>query len=487
VRTVIARVRPSALALVALVLVLALVAWRAAHHVITRYDTEFHLAWGRDLVHGRLPGFDQTTAPTEHPLFIVVGMLSNLVPGVDPHLVIHAITYLEFGAVIVLVLLLGAELFSWAAGAVGAGVMVVNSPLLTDAAGAEKDLLSSVLVLLAVLLAVRRPRRAVPPLVLLGLAGLIRPEAWALAGVYWLSQLPRRTNCERLALGLLAAAAPAIWFGFDLLVTGDPLFSFSTTRDYLGPQKSGLGEGVSRLWLFLKLDLGRGALYGGLAGAVAVVLLPWRRGFVRETRQISGAVALPLATVAISSASFIALGAGKLPLYERFLFVPISLLAVFFGFAVTAAWHLAPRSLAAVAGVAGLTAAVSAAVYVPDQIDRTQALLPFLHLEYRATHGLDELVRTREAKNIVRRCPTVAVSPFGVRPYLANYLHREPPSIWTRFPPPQRLALFAPADQLVQDILYDIQRTPRRPMFGTPPGYRLVAATDDWRVLARGC
>ncbi len=41
-------------------------------------------------------------------------------------------------------------------------------------------------VIWAAVLEVQRPRRGLAPLILLSLAGLLRPEAWLLAGIYWL-------------------------------------------------------------------------------------------------------------------------------------------------------------------------------------------------------------------------------------------------------------------------------------------------------------
>src|SRR5271154_7148667 len=42
------------------------------------------------------------------------------------------------------------------------------------------------LIVWAVALEVERPRRGVPVFVILAAAGLLRPDAWVLSGVYWL-------------------------------------------------------------------------------------------------------------------------------------------------------------------------------------------------------------------------------------------------------------------------------------------------------------
>src|SRR5690606_7139235 len=68
----------------------------------------------------------------------------------------------------------------------------------------------------------RRDDRVV--VALLVLAGLLRPEAWILAGLFalWRRSVP---------LLLAAAVAPVIWAGVDLAVTGDPLRSLTGTSE----------------------------------------------------------------------------------------------------------------------------------------------------------------------------------------------------------------------------------------------------------------
>ena len=79
---------------------------------------------------------------------------------------------------------LGAELFSPAVGVVAALVVLTRPALERDALLGYQDTPFAVLIVWAVLLEARRPRRGVPVLVLLAVAGLMRPEAWALAGLY---------------------------------------------------------------------------------------------------------------------------------------------------------------------------------------------------------------------------------------------------------------------------------------------------------------
>ena len=52
------------------------------------YDSVYTLVWGRELWDGVLPSFDAYRAPTQHPLWVLVGMvLAPLGQGADRVLV----------------------------------------------------------------------------------------------------------------------------------------------------------------------------------------------------------------------------------------------------------------------------------------------------------------------------------------------------------------------------------------------------------------
>ena len=85
------------------------------------------------------------------------------------------------------------------------------------------------LVVWAATLESRSPRRGTPVLVLLTVAGLLRPEAWLLAGLYWLWLAPSLSRPLALRALALIAAAPCLWGLFDLITAGDPVFSFTHT------------------------------------------------------------------------------------------------------------------------------------------------------------------------------------------------------------------------------------------------------------------
>ena len=94
--------------------------------------------------------------------------------------------------------LLGAELFSPAVGVVTALVVLTRPALERDALVGYQDTAFAVLIVWAVLLEARHAKRGVPVLVLLALAGLMRPEGWALGRLYTLDLWRGASERERL-------------------------------------------------------------------------------------------------------------------------------------------------------------------------------------------------------------------------------------------------------------------------------------------------
>ena len=95
------------------------------------------------------------------------------------------------------------------------------------------------MVVWAAALEAQRPRRGAAGPLLLTVAGLLRPEAWVLAGMYWCWMARRASWRDRVLLALLAAVAPVVWALTDWAVTGDPLFSLhytSSSAEDLGRQ-----------------------------------------------------------------------------------------------------------------------------------------------------------------------------------------------------------------------------------------------------------
>src|SRR3954453_9544737 len=212
-------------------------------HAFLNYDSFYALVWGKDLVHGIAPDYKVPVAPTPHPLAIAVG--AALSPfGDSAEDLFLALVILSMGALGVALYRLGRELYDWPVGLFAAVIYLTRAPPANFGHRAYVDLPTIAFILWAAVLEARRPRRGWPVLVLLGLAGLLRPEAWLFIAAYLLWLFPALAWPGRMRYAPLAAAAPLIWGVSDLLVTGDALWSFHGTHELaqqLG-RKTGIGN-----------------------------------------------------------------------------------------------------------------------------------------------------------------------------------------------------------------------------------------------------
>src|SRR4051794_6695175 len=153
-------------------------------HAFLNYDTFYALVWGSDLVHGRTPDYTVPVAPTPHPLAQLVGIvLSPFGAGAED--VMLAIGLLALGLLVVGLFRLGQELFGVWAGVLAAAIIVTRVPILSFGIRGYVDLPTAAFVVWAAVLEVRKPFRGAPVLILFGLAGLLRPEAWLYGAAYW--------------------------------------------------------------------------------------------------------------------------------------------------------------------------------------------------------------------------------------------------------------------------------------------------------------
>ncbi|MEA2450320.1 MAG: hypothetical protein QOG63_2252, partial [Thermoleophilaceae bacterium] len=194
------------------------------------YDARYALDWARDFWHGSNPDFLAQWAPTPHPLSTALSSLA-LPFGHSGDQLIVWLVLLGFGALVWLSYRLGATLFNHWAGVVVALVVATRPALLRDTLLGYQDIWFETLVVGAVLLEAQKRRRGLPVLALLGLAGLLRPEAWILSGLYWLWLWPASAPRQRVLYAAIVAAAPALWALMDLIVTGDALHSLHGTAD----------------------------------------------------------------------------------------------------------------------------------------------------------------------------------------------------------------------------------------------------------------
>jgi hypothetical protein len=362
--------------------VAAVVAW-ALVPTYPNYDTYYHLVWGRELLDGVKPTFTAYAAPTEHPLFLLLCAVVGLV-GTDADRLLVLICSLSLVALVWGTYRVGEAVFGRWPGVLGALFVGSSFAFLLYAARAYVDVPFLAIVLWAAALEARSPRRGRAVMGLLAVAGLLRPEAWVLAGAYWLWCIwgPALT-LSRLRLDLLALAvlAPLIWAAVDLWDTGDPLFSLHATSDLADElnRTQGLAD-VPRSFVSFVVDAARPPV---ALAALAGVVLAWR---LRAGRSLH----VPIALFGAGVLTFLATGVAGLSVLPRYLTVPVVAVCIVAGYGVLGFTTLGPGRLRLWWSRAAVAAAVLGAVFVVIKapvIDRLFTELRFIrgtHTELRA-------------------------------------------------------------------------------------------------------
>jgi hypothetical protein len=446
-------------------------------HAFLNYDTFYALVWGDELVGGHTPQYDSPVAPTPHPLAIAVGTLASRFgdagEGVMLGIVLFAIGWLVVG-----LYRLGRESFAWPVGVLAAVIFATRVPPLNFGIRGYVDLPAIALVVWAAVLEARRPRRGWPVLVLLGLAGLLRPEAWLFLAVYWLWLFPERSWSARVGLGLLAAAAPAIWLASDLAVTGDALWSLHGTHDLAGELKRPTGlENVPKLMPRRLGEIMRlPELIASVLGFAAALVWMRRRALV------------PAAVVVLNGVAYLVLAAAGLPLLGRYLFLAGAMLSLFAAIAVFG-WTALPadHAMRNPWRIGGLVVLAAILLFMPNQVDRLTTLHDDIAARQRVDADLHELVETRRARDALERCGALYVPNHRTVPQLAYWTGRRPAAIVSaqRRTPSRRGLFVAPASRRVAKLSIldkrDLSAPARR-----PAGYREIARNRSW-VLYGGC
>jgi hypothetical protein len=453
------------------------------------YDTLYALAWGGQLSRGSTPAYDVPIAPTPHPLVEVLGVV--LAP-LGPHAVENvtvALAFLALSACGWVIYRLGAEWFGRAAGALAALIFLTRAEVLSYGVRAYVDLPYLLLVLSALLVESRRRRTGddgpaaagaggpagAPVLALLALAGLLRPEAWAFSGLYWLYLTPWRTRTrgEVVRLTMLAAAAPLIWVLSDLAITGDPLWSLTHTQHTasLFDRVTGIANVPEyiprRIGEILRPPVLLGAALGG------VLSLLWLR-----RRALLGAIAGVVAVVVF--AAFASIG---LPINTRYSFLAAAILCIFAG-AGAFGWTRLPRGDRRrrwwMAGSAVVVVALVA--YAPSDYHAAHRELGKL----ARTHTIeDELVALVEDGAINLRCGPIGVPNHAPVPLLSLYLKTSPRNIVS--PEAGHIASGVYVDPASKEVEADYVLDSRDPVerVSVPPGFSESAANGSWLIFQR--
>lgn len=450
------------------------------------YDVAYALVWGRQILHGSLPDYSTPGASTPHPLGTLLATLAAAV-GSSPGAwyAVQAIVFLSLGIAGTALFMLTRRCLhenATVGAVVAVGALLLSPPFLTGALGGSglSDMPALALILTAAAAIAGRPTSGRTPLVLLGLAGLMRPEAWGLAAAYWLylaaHRSPRRELIDAAALVL---AAPILWALCDAIVTGDPTYSLSHTQDasVAGAFVHGVGHVPHAALHGLRDLIGLPVLLGGAIGAASALALARR-----------GATLVPLGLLAVALAEFAVLGLADVPLLPRFLLVPAAMTCFFFAYAVvTGGERLVGRDRPALRRLWTAAAAVlvvfAAASHLAGDVHVRRDQRTAVHAEA----DLVALADRPEVRAALRGCPDFYVARFTLTSLVAYDFDRPPQTI-------RRTSTHAPAQGLILTPVSAAAGagfgvTPRRlhALGGVTFGATLVSRNRSWRLYARAC
>jgi hypothetical protein len=227
----------------------------------------------------------------------------------------------------------GQVLFGTIAGALAAVLVATRSPLWGFSELGFMDAWAAAFVVWAALLELRSPRRGPPVFVLLGLAGLLRPEVWLFAAAYWL-WIASGSLSRAVRLLPLAALGPLAWIAWDLATAQTFLGSVGTAEGLPVATSSG-GHGISRAPSALVRDIGGfmrpPEVIAAVAGFALVCWVNWRRA------------AMPVVLIVLNVLAFAIVAERGGPIEQRYLLVAAGMLLVFAGYALAQAVPTAVR------------------------------------------------------------------------------------------------------------------------------------------------
>ncbi len=442
------------------------------------YDGYYSLLWAREIVGGALPNFQVPAAPTEHPLAILIGLIS-LPFGDGAERIYVLVALLSFAALAAAVYCLGAELFNRVVGVLAALLVLTRFDLTALAVRGFVDIPFLALVIWSTVLVAREPRRVQPTVfALLTVAGLLRPEAWLFAGVYWLYCAGMLDWRGRIRYAAIVAIAPLVWFGVDWIVTGDPLYSLTATRDLA----SELGR--SRGFLSVVLDLPyliartvkMSVLVAGVAG-IGVGLYYWRERMY-----------VPLATAAVGLGTFLTTTALGLAVNLRYLST-VSVIVCLGAALALGAWTVPGAKGRKLAIAVGILAVAMLVIRLPSQYDTFKLERSKIR---RVSNAHDKLVSVLDAggaKAALASCGAVTVPSHQNVPVVRYRLdaggRQVTASTYQQTQPVRGLVLTANVP------IEDIEPGPggRVNWWATqlPNTFTLLAENSAWKLWAKGC
>jgi Dolichyl-phosphate-mannose-protein mannosyltransferase len=362
------------------------------------YDSFYALLWGRDILHLHLPDFRVYRGPTEHPLAIAFGLVCSIFGQGGARLMIVG-SISSFVAAVAGLYRLGRLCFGPVVGLLAALLLLSRFFVENLSAQGYLDITYIALIVWAIVLEVERPRRGAPVFAALAAAGLLRPDAWVLSGVYWLWCFPHSSWRVRFERAALAASAPLIWVALDAIVTGNPVYSLTATAGLAQEleRTQGFGSVLSSVWTFSERIDKVPVLLGAAIGVPLSIWMAPRRA------------AVPLVSAILLYAVFLAEGAAGASVIDRYLLGGATVLLLFCAVTLGGWAMLVPGSRARRIWIAGASAlllfgTVSAATTL--SLSSLQTTLAY-HEEFHT--GLARALHAPQIAAELRRCPLLSL------------------------------------------------------------------------------
>jgi hypothetical protein len=421
------------------------------------YDAWAWMVWGRELAHLEL---ETTGGPSFKPLPVLVVAPLSVLGGGAPAVWLAAIRACAFAS-LALGYRLGTRLAGPVAGAAGALGLALSADLYRTAllGSAEPALIALALGAVDRHLAGRRDW----PLVLVAVAGLIRPEAWVVLAGYGLYVWVDEPRLRPLAIAAVVLP-PALWLGLDWAGSGDPLHASSTATEAT--------EGSAANASVPALEVLRRAADAVIVPTLVLAAAGLVESARRRDRRVLVLAALAIAWIAIVAVMAQAGFTGT----RRYLAAPAAAICVVSG--VGLAWLLAYVP----AGRARLGAAcVVAALSLAPALLRAREEARTLSVARSQSHQLRELRRAVAkvgGRAAVRRAGRPAINPW-LQTALAWELRSQLDDVQATWASSRRHPHWSPPALVF--------RAPARlagPRPALRPGTRLVARAGRWRVLS---
>jgi hypothetical protein len=362
------------------------------------YDSFYALLWGRDLLHLHLPDFHVYRGPTEHPLALLFGAFCSIFGQGGARLMVLG-SIASFVAVVAGSYRLGRLCFGPVVGVIVALLVLSRFFVENLAAQGYLDIAYVALIVWAVVLEVERPRRGLPVFLLLAAAGLLRPDAWVLSGVYWLWCAWPAQNATRLRYLALAAIGPLVWAAVDTVVTGHPLYSLTATSGLAQEleRTKGFSSVLASLWSYAERIDKLPVVLGALLGIPLSIWLAPRR------------VLVPLAALLLLIAVYLAEGAAGASLVDRYLTGAATVLLLFCAVTVGGWAMLEPGSAVRriwIVGAAALVLYGGASAATTLSLSSLRTTLAY-HEDFHK--GLAAALAAPEVKSRLKRCPLLSL------------------------------------------------------------------------------